>query len=68
MNEKKLMSISFTAHEWIEIEAAIATKVKKIETGDYGAEDVPGEDLRWLNDLQAIRREINAHLFGRKTK
>ena len=50
--------INLTREDWCEIYYALETKVSALRRGVYGSEETPGEDKRWVSQLQRIKRAI----------
>lgn len=44
--------------DWAEIYYALDSKVCAIRNGEYEPEEYPGEDVQWLDHLQAIQEKI----------
>lgn len=55
---KPTVQVAFDLDELVEIEAAIMTKINYVDTGRFGAEEKPGEDRRWMDDLKAIQKKV----------
>jgi len=50
--------IDLTREDWCEIYNALITKSLIVRKGWYQPEDQPGEDARWIEHLEAIKRKI----------
>jgi hypothetical protein len=52
------ITVTMAQADWEEAYYALETKVKGIEAGNYGPEDNPGDDEKWIRHLKAIMRKI----------
>ncbi|MGH7931584.1 MAG: hypothetical protein ACREQN_00305 [Candidatus Binataceae bacterium] len=52
--------ISLTREDWSEIYYALETVSLALRQSKYGPEDQPGQEAKWISDIEAIRRRIGA--------
>ena len=50
--------ISLTREDWSEIFYALESKSLAVRQGQYGSEDASGEDSKWTDHLDELRRKI----------
>jgi hypothetical protein len=47
------ITLTLTEDEWCEVVNAVASKSTQIANGNYGEEESPGDDEKWINDLDS---------------
>jgi hypothetical protein len=55
----KEFSVALTTNDWVEIVAALNSKIVAIERGDYVPEFQTGDDNAWITHLEGIIEKIN---------
>lgn len=51
---------SLTKKDWIEIYYALETKIWAILNGHYGPEFQPGDDVRWVQQIEEIKKKVGS--------
>jgi len=58
MSKQKSEPVTLTPSDWVEIYYALDTKATMIKRGDYGPQEHPGDDRKWVTHLRSIMRQI----------
>jgi hypothetical protein len=56
------VTIPLPREDWEEMYYALESKIKSIQAGDYGKEDEPGQDRKWIAHMKAIMKKLEKHL------
>ena len=63
-NARELVTMELTLErvEWCELANALDSKIHRVDQGDYGEVDEPGDNAKWLADLRGALNKLSKAL------